>query len=340
MGVSISLSQTKADPEEPDIRAVMLFKIDESGPAPVSCLDFIAEPNHFLSSTLLLIEETSGDICETENYVGHKCSLKAFQQKLHDRFQVTFFSRGSRRMWTITQRGELHDEAVCSQLVTDTQKFRFVARSTVSGATVFDDPSWCSNLFMLMNPVNMEKSLFSSRRRLRSHMIMGAPLSVDTAKTWSKTSTLPSEMSGHEYTEIVPGVFIGSELAAADIVSMRDLGVTHIVNMNVGSTPSMFPDEFKYCSVVLNDSVFETFDDAFFEAVKFVGHALEEGGAVLIHCRKGKSRSAALCTAFLMRYKKMRFADALGLVETKRPIVHVNQGFLAQLRSLSPSCKV
>jgi len=54
-------------------------------------------------------------------------------------------------------------------------------------------------------------------------------------------------------------------------------------------------------------------------------------GRVLIHCKEGKNRSAALCVALLMAEKKWTLPSALLYVVERRPIVLTNEGFLKQL---------
>ena len=101
---------------------------------------------------------------------------------------------------------------------------------------------------------------------------------------------------------IVDGLYISGEKSASDLPLLLRLGITHIVNMNASSSPLYFPEEFTYYSVHLADSVFENLDDEFWSAVAFTNEAIKNGGKVLIHCRKGISRSAALCLAYLIQY--------------------------------------
>ena len=53
---------------------------------------------------------------------------------------------------------------------------------------------------------------------------------------------------------------------------------------------------------------------------------------VLVHCYHGKSRSAALVTAFLMAKYRLGVDEALALLKRKRSVVSPNPGFMAQLR--------
>merc|ERR1712113_229646 len=66
----------------------------------------------------------------------------------------------------------------------------------------------------------------------------------------------------------------------------------------------------------------------------FVSSALEEGGKVLIHCKHGASRTAALGIAFLMLHDCMSLHDSALHVKTQRPCVRPNCGFCDQLVEL------
>lgn len=88
-------------------------------------------------------------------------------------------------------------------------------------------------------------------------------------------------------------------------------------------------------NVRLSDSVFQDLNDDFWGALRFVEQAIHSGGNVLAHCRRGISRSAALCVAYLMDDRGMTFDDAIALLKRQRPSVNINQGFEDQLRSFS-----
>ena len=66
-------------------------------------------------------------------------------------------------------------------------------------------------------------------------------------------------------------------------------------------------------------------------ALSFI-KAGQGAGVVLVHCYHGKSRSAALVTAFLMAKYRLSVEEALALLKRKRSEVSPNPGFMAQLR--------
>ncbi|EFO20296.2 hypothetical protein LOAG_08192 [Loa loa] len=58
---------------------------------------------------------------------------------------------------------------------------------------------------------------------------------------------------------------------------------------------------------------------------------IANGGAVLVHCVAGVSRSATVCLAFLTKYRCRSLRDAYFLMLSKRSLVRPNIGFWKQL---------
>ncbi|KFW93560.1 Dual specificity phosphatase 28, partial [Phalacrocorax carbo] len=52
----------------------------------------------------------------------------------------------------------------------------------------------------------------------------------------------------------------------------------------------------------------------------------------LVYCKNGRSRSAAICTAYLMRHRNLPLKDAFETVKTARPAAEPNAGFWSQLQ--------
>lgn len=54
----------------------------------------------------------------------------------------------------------------------------------------------------------------------------------------------------------------------------------------------------------------------------------------LVHCAQGKSRSAAVCAAWLISRKGLSLQDAMAKIRIVRPEIRPNLGFLAALRAI------
>jgi len=60
--------------------------------------------------------------------------------------------------------------------------------------------------------------------------------------------------------------------------------------------------------------------DMITEAVDWVQAQVDDGCVVLVHCAKGRGRSAALLAAYLMRQEAMTFDQARDLMKSKRSL--------------------
>lgn len=65
---------------------------------------------------------------------------------------------------------------------------------------------------------------------------------------------------------------------------------------------------------------------------------LPDKANVLVHCRQGISRSAAVLAAFIMKYCGLRARDALHVIQEKRTVANPNDGFREQLLAWERRC--
>jgi len=70
----------------------------------------------------------------------------------------------------------------------------------------------------------------------------------------------------------------------------------------------------------------------FDECTDLIKQAHDNGKNVLVHCAMGKSRSASIVIAYLIKYKQMTMEQALKHAKERRPVVLPNPGFIKQLQ--------
>ncbi|XP_048419260.1 dual specificity phosphatase 29-like isoform X2 [Stegostoma tigrinum] len=102
--------------------------------------------------------------------------------------------------------------------------------------------------------------------------------------------------------EVWPDIYIGDEVTALDRYTIEKMAFTHILNAAHGRWNVDTGDEYYRAKL-------------------------------LVHCARGRSRSATLVLAYLMIYKNMTVVDAVQQVIKHRCILP-NRGFLKQLRAL------
>lgn len=85
------------------------------------------------------------------------------------------------------------------------------------------------------------------------------------------------------------------------------------------------------------DHPLQNLSEHFDQCVDLIDSTVRSGGKCLVYCKHGRSRSATICIAYLMRCKNMTLLEAFQMVKTIRPSVEPNAGFWSQLESYEKS---
>lgn len=143
---------------------------------------------------------------------------------------------------------------------------------------------------------------------------------------------------------ILPHVYLGS-LMAIDEKELFERNIKWIVNCCHELQSNAYPrisniDEFNILNIPLKDKSTEELSKVkvFDRVIKFASDALEAKEAMIIHCQRGISRSAAVTIGMIMLVKQMDFDDAFDMVASKRDVINPNIGFIFQLESLLGDC--
>lgn len=83
-----------------------------------------------------------------------------------------------------------------------------------------------------------------------------------------------------------------------------------------------------------------TIIDCFDEAFSFIQEARANGDNIFIHCQMGKSRSATIVIAYLIKYSNMSTEEAYKFLKEKRKTIFPNLGFMRQLREFEKKLKL
>ena len=128
-------------------------------------------------------------------------------------------------------------------------------------------------------------------------------------------------------------LFLGGVGEAGPAEMLAALKITHIINAT-SEVANIFPDQFTYKQISLSDTTSSRLAPHFRSVMKFVDEARSAGGAALIHCFAGVSRSATLVLAYLMLREQLSLADAFSSVYQVREFIEPNQRFMLELRAL------
>lgn len=130
---------------------------------------------------------------------------------------------------------------------------------------------------------------------------------------------------------------MGSIGAANNKSLLKSLNISHI--LTVARLLPEHPNDFVYKIVELADREDTNIEQHFDECFNFIDEAKSMGGAVLVHCFVGRSRSVTVVVAYLMKKQGMSLSQALGHVRSKRTQAAPNSGFMSQLRDYEKSLR-
>jgi Dual specificity phosphatase, catalytic domain len=126
------------------------------------------------------------------------------------------------------------------------------------------------------------------------------------------------------------GVYIGGNAPARNWSVLSEANVCGIVTANT-ARPWFAMKDVRYLCLNADDEVGEDLLSRFDECIQFIDSMLERG-SVLVHCSAGRSRSATVCCAYLMRRTRVGYDRALQKLRLARPYVEPNPDFARQLR--------
>ncbi|NXS17224.1 DUS28 phosphatase, partial [Mystacornis crossleyi] len=130
---------------------------------------------------------------------------------------------------------------------------------------------------------------------------------------------------------VTASLLLGTARAACDEELLEREGVTLCVNV---TRQQPFPGlpRLRGLRVPVFDDPAEDLFRHFEPCAAAIEEAVRAGGRCLVYCKNGRSRSAAICTAYLMRHGRLPLKDAFEAVKSARPVAEPNAGFWAQLQ--------
>ncbi|CAJ1067899.1 dual specificity protein phosphatase 18-like [Xyrichtys novacula] len=127
-------------------------------------------------------------------------------------------------------------------------------------------------------------------------------------------------------------LYLSSRRSALDSSQVSLCRITCIVNVSESRSRCAPPAGVEdYLHLPVPDSPLSPIWIHFDPVSDLVQRTAERGGRTLLHCEAGRSRSATLCAAYLMKYRDLTLLEAHTWIKTCRPTVRPNPGFWRQL---------
>lgn len=133
-----------------------------------------------------------------------------------------------------------------------------------------------------------------------------------------------------EPSKIMDYLYLGTEWNASNWDELKLNGVEYILNVT-NEVDNFFPTQFKYMKIWVSDEATTELLMHWQKTYDFIKEAKENKKRVLVHCKKGISRSASTVIAYCMKEYGWSLEQALIYVKEKRNCITPNQGFMDQL---------
>ena len=123
--------------------------------------------------------------------------------------------------------------------------------------------------------------------------------SPDDGNTYGFHNQLP------EIQQVRPGLFIGTQRAAASKQLLAAAKITHIVSMN--GSPPLWPSEYHYHTEHMMDDDPYSLLKNMVKICSFMRQAVLDGCNVLVHSSRGANRSGSMVIGFLMLQENLSY---------------------------------
>lgn len=134
----------------------------------------------------------------------------------------------------------------------------------------------------------------------------------------------------YEANCIIDNLWLGAISSAYNRDALHMYNIEVIITAFLGSTAE-YPYDFDYERAKLRDVEDEDILTDIEHLLPIIHRNLMEGKGVLCTCQKGRSRSATIVAAYLIRYRGMTVDEALTFIKNKRTQINPNKGYIDQL---------
>ncbi|CAF3182734.1 unnamed protein product [Rotaria socialis] len=135
-------------------------------------------------------------------------------------------------------------------------------------------------------------------------------------------------------TEVVDNLYISGLESSATIYNK---GIRSVINISSECPIQDLGPSVEYEKVSISDLPTTSIQPYFDRLADRIDQHLRQGKKTLVHCYVGRSRSASIILAYLMKYRQMSLREAFYYLRSRRPIIGPNFGFIKQLVAFEKS---
>uniref|UniRef100_A0A8C7MJ39 Dual specificity phosphatase 22a n=1 Tax=Oncorhynchus kisutch TaxID=8019 RepID=A0A8C7MJ39_ONCKI len=135
---------------------------------------------------------------------------------------------------------------------------------------------------------------------------------------------------GNGMNKVVDGLYLGNIRDSENRESLSQNNITHILSVYNNAKPVL--EDMTYLCIHAADVSSQNLSQHFKESIRFIHECRLNGGACLVHCLAGVSRSTTMVVAYLMTVTTYSWEECLSAVKAVRSFVGPNYGFQQQLQ--------
>ncbi|KAK3549077.1 hypothetical protein QTP70_031201 [Hemibagrus guttatus] len=135
---------------------------------------------------------------------------------------------------------------------------------------------------------------------------------------------------GNGMNKVIDGLYLGNIQDSENRESLSKHGITHILSVYNNAKPVL--EDMTYLCIHAADASNQNLLQHFKECICFIHECRLNGGACLVHCLAGVSRSTTMVVAYLMSVTTYGWEECLSAVKAVRSFVGPNCGFQQQLQ--------
>lgn len=157
--------------------------------------------------------------------------------------------------------------------------------------------------------------------------ILNKPINNTQIKQFSQFNPIISQDTYPEINQITPNVYLTNESNAHKYDLLKNLGINQIICVGV-ELDKHNTNDFSIMYIPIMDSNSTDIYKYFQQAIEFINYP---GAVTLVHCKMGISRSTTIVASYLLYTYGLSTIKALDYIQTRRPIINPNKGFVFQL---------
>lgn len=114
-------------------------------------------------------------------------------------------------------------------------------------------------------------------------------------------------------------VWLGNIYAAHDLNFLKDKKIKYVINATY-DVPNKY-SFINYTTFPISDieACYKNYINIMDKGADIINRAISENEPILVHCKRGHHRSAAIVAFYLMKYQNMSLVDAILLIKSSRP---------------------